>query len=428
MSDDRLQDIPSIKGALVQAKGLSLISAFLEGGRPLLRIFGIDVGGIDDFSAQIRKLTKDAAELAEVPDTFTDVFGERGWVVYDFLDLEAARRAISVAESAGVDAGEQILLDHYSSERIAWELRAMTGIQAFRPRMDLALLALKDFEAARYHASVPVVLALLDGMVSELGDRSFFSEGVDLGAYDSLAAHQRGLERLRNIFGKGRRTTVTEEISIPCRHGILHGRDLGYANRKVAVKSWVALFAAGDWARRVQSGRKNAPPEQPSVSIWREYVNLVELKEQRKRIARWKRRDLVQETDFPARGGPKDYEQGSPERALVEFLEFWKRRNYGRMSPFLYKERGIQPKRSAGRVRSDYSTRLLSKFEIVSVFDEAPAITSVVVRCWYESESEVSGDETLEFRMGSYDQADSPVCRGTESASWLVITWRHHKG
>ena len=44
--------------------------------------------------------------------------------------------------------------------------------------------------------------------------------------------------------------TRAEEIQIPYRHGIVHGMDLGYNNKYVAAKCWVAALPR-DWALKV---------------------------------------------------------------------------------------------------------------------------------------------------------------------------------
>src|SRR3970040_376253 len=128
--------------------------------------------------------------------------------------------------------------------------------EAFEPRRELTKLALDDYRVGRYHASIPVLLAQIDGLVSELHERQrgFFAEDADMQAWDSLAAHSKGLNQLSAIFRKGRRKTSTERIDIPYRHGILHGRDLGYANQIVAAKTWAALFAVREWALKVERG------------------------------------------------------------------------------------------------------------------------------------------------------------------------------
>lgn len=135
-------------------------------------------------------------------------------------------------------AAEAYLVDYFNADEIHRQLRLLNGVGAFRSRMRLAQLAADDHAAGRYHASVPVVLALIDGLVSEVNEnqRGFFAADVDLRAWDSIAAHDKGLNAIARIFQKTQRKTTTEPISVPYRHGILHGRDLGYDNQLVATK------------------------------------------------------------------------------------------------------------------------------------------------------------------------------------------------
>lgn len=44
-----------------------------------------------------------------------------------------------------------------------------------------------------------------------------------------------------------RARTFATEIGVPYRHGIVHGKDLGYANKRVSAKSLAALLALGSW-------------------------------------------------------------------------------------------------------------------------------------------------------------------------------------
>ncbi len=78
----------------------------------------------------------------------------------------------------------------------------MKDIEEFRPRMTLAQKALNDYREGRYHACVPVVLALMDGMVNELNlkanmkKKGLSAEDVNLEAWNSVSAHSNGLGRL----------------------------------------------------------------------------------------------------------------------------------------------------------------------------------------------------------------------------------------
>src|SRR3954454_2591156 len=78
------------------------------------------------------------------------------------------------------------------------------------------------------------------------------SERADLTAWDSVEGHPTALPALKNVMCTPRQKRRTESLRVPHRHGILHGRDLGFANQLVAAKCWGALFALGEWARKVE--------------------------------------------------------------------------------------------------------------------------------------------------------------------------------
>jgi hypothetical protein len=126
--------------------------------------------------------------------------------------------------------------------------------------MTLAQKALTDYHEGRYHACVPVVLAMMDGMVNELylrakGKRKGLSaEGANHEAWNSVSAHSRGLGQLIPVLMKGRNKTITQQVDMPYWHGIMHGMDLGYDNKIVAAKTWAALFSLRDWAKRWKRG------------------------------------------------------------------------------------------------------------------------------------------------------------------------------
>lgn len=241
--------------------------------------------------------------------------------------------------------------------------------------MRLAELALIDYREERYHACVPVVLALLDGMVNELGNQDFFSQNVDLTAWDSIAACSSGINNLKALPFKPRKKTTEDPITLPYRNGILHGMDLGYDNQTVAAKAWAALFATADWARRIEQAKKEAPPPEPEPTL-REVAALVKQNEETKvRLEAWKPRE-PQSVFEPANIGPH-----SPEAALMDFLNGWKDKKYGVMAKQTHPFHGDRTMNAlAGEVRGYYKDIQLDVFEIEAVVDTAPAVAEVTVR------------------------------------------------
>jgi hypothetical protein len=165
-----------------------------------------------------------------------------------------------------------VLADHYNEKAIDFIFMHCEWSDAFVIRWDLAQAAKREYLAGRYDSGVPMQLMLLDGFVNDIAQMGFFTDRTDLTAWDSIAAHDSGLKRLAEIFGTKRTKTTKDSITIPYRNGILHGRDLGYANKTVAAKCWAALSAISDWAAALRDGRKQPKPKPPHPLLLRRLV------------------------------------------------------------------------------------------------------------------------------------------------------------
>lgn len=424
MSDPSIRDIPAIKKMLSDAKSMQAFKAISPLIVPLLRLVGTDVKEMQEALGAVNSLRLTAEELAAIPDRFNDLFGKRGWIMYDLMNLDVAKAAIAKAESGDLEGAETDLVNYYSADNVEWLLRTMMGVKAFRARMPLAEKAFDDYKEQRYHACVPLVLILLDGLVNAIHQkrRGFFAEDVDLRAWNSIAAHGKGLNALVKLFQTGRYTTTTEPLTIPYRNGILHGMDLGYDNRVVAAKCWAALFATRDWAMRAEQGLIDAPPEKPEKS-WREVLHQIkENQEDKKRLEAWRPRSLVVGADLPATGLPTEFKEQSPERTVVEFLTYWKARNYGRMAEYRLSMLKAPIKKMAGEVRDIYDSTRLDEFEIEQSEDESPAVTNVDVRLRY-FENETWVDRVVSIRVLAEDEGGNPTARGKPGARWRITNW-----
>lgn len=362
--------------------------------------------------------------LAELPDRFNQTFAERGWILYDFMNLEVAKTALAQAEAGDLDRAEMILVDYYDSTCIKQQLWCLKGVKAFQPRMRLALKAAEDYEQERYHACIPVVLALLDGFVSDVHEDKcgFFSDNVCLEAWDSIAAHNQGLGILTRVLGKGRRKTYIEQITVPYRHGIMHGRDLGYDNKLVAAKAWAALFATRDWAIRVERETSAPPVNQPRVTMSQLFKNIWEL-EQRKKTARdWGPRTIRPGYDVPTSGPPEAYEVGTPERILVEYLTWWKQLNYGNMSHILPNHPHETDASLPALVRGEFSDRRLQSYELSEIRDLGPGISEIIVNILYDRNGQ-QVRSTSQCRLLYEDIEGNLTVRGTMAGKWVLYNW-----
>jgi hypothetical protein len=267
-----------------------------------------------------------------------------------------------------------------------------------------------------------VVLALLDGFVNDLGERGFFADGVNLSAWDSIAAHDSGLAQLARIFQQGRRKTRAEQITVPYRHGILHGMDLGYDNQIVAAKCWAALFTAGDWAWKIERGQKEAPRPGSETTLLEAFQRLREVQVDRSLIEAWQPRDIKVGRDVPESADAGEYPEGTPERRLVEFLELWKARNFGGMTGYVWMNDRRQQStgKLAGEMREIYAGKPLLSYRLREVADEANAITVVKSLC---AIGQGGTEQPIEFRMLYEDEHGRSVVRGKPGGMWNIVNW-----
>jgi hypothetical protein len=423
-SDDRIRQIQSFDKPIRDARLLERLVKWGRRGRLLLKLLKIDPKVFDDASKQLPGLIKGMEELASIPDRFNDAFLARGWIMYESFNPEVALKALDRADTGDIEGGEQILVDHFSEEEIRFNLLRLKSISTFQPRSTLAEKALIDYAAGRYYASVMVVLSLTDGFANDVGRRvGFFAKDVDLWAWDSIAGHDRGLKSLAKVFGAPRGKTTAEVITIPFRHGIVHGRDLGYDNKAVAAKAWAALFATGDWASRITRGERDAPPAGPPPTLKELLQARERLDQETSLMASWKPRQIAIGSDVPATGLPADYGEGTPERAVMELLAFWKSGNYGEMVTYLsQRERRKKTKgRLAGEIREIYQEYSVADFRLESVTDHAPALAIVSTVCTVSSEDGQRREIKAGFRVIHEATDGNPVVAGAPGGDWRIL-------
>ena len=430
-----IRDIESIRTVLDDIEKFKAFKRVFPLFRPFLRWGGADVAKLEELLGSMEEIGYKMYEMTQVLDRFNEFFSDRGWISYETMNFEVTTSALSKAEAGDWDAAEAELVEHFSEEEVRRGLGKMNAVQAFRPRLPLAWKAMEDYAANRFHACVPVVLALLDGMVNEIHQkihgtrRGISAEGVDLHAWDSIAAHTTGLNRLVKIFQTGRRKTSSEAITLPYRNGIMHGIDLGYDNKIVAAKCWAALFATREWAIKAETGQHEAPPPKPAPTLEDSWNQLVEntrryreIQEANKRLEDWTRRRVQVGVDIPRNGELESYEFGTAERKLVEYLTYWSNQNYGYMARCIANFAGLAMTKAAAEVRKEFGGRQLFYFELVELYEETYAITVITVRLKFKW-NDVEFDVQHPFRMVLEGEDGRLVLPGVGPSEWKVINW-----
>lgn len=422
--DSSIQDIPSIRKIFQQYEDFEAITKIPKMSS-YLKHLGIDV----DLIGKQYLLMKEIAASIEI---FDDLFSSVGWIAYWDMDTNVLKGAVTKGNSGDIGGAQTDLVSHYNPERVIFELKRMGQIKAFEARMPLARKALTDYKEGRYHACVPIVLSLLDGMVNEVCQKAlnrrcgFFAENSDLIAWDSIAAHSKGLNQLARTFRSGRYTTTTDNIDIPYRNGILHGMDLGYDNKIVAAKTWAALFASGEWALKAEQGSLTPPKpetEKTSLELILETAQQYEqIKKENAQIAEWKPRSLKIGLDIPTMGNPDGYGIGTPERRFVEFLVYWKAKNYGYMAQCVPKKPGNNSKISPGDIKKRYDQNDLQSFELEGVCDTASVRSVIKAKLVYGWFGRII-EKPFDFILMNYDDSWKPAVRGTPGSNWYVYNW-----
>jgi len=426
MSEEEIKNSPSLKNLREDAEQFRNLRKAWPILKPFARLLGVDTTSIDESLDEAEKLAKQVDEMTAIPDRFNSMFSDRGWILFDSMELEVAQQAIEIAEKDGIDKADEFLVEHFSPHWVETHINWLKYVTGFQERFELAKVALEDYRAGRFYASILITLSLIDGWVSELNiidfhRHGFFSEKSQLVAWDSIAAHPKGLVKLQKVFGRSRMMTRTEEIRIPYRHGIMHGMDLGYNNKCVAAKCWAALFAVRDWAIKAVKDELSPPELEPGVekTLWESIESYRKIREETERLKQWQPRQVTVGESIPPTGQVQDYPPDTPEQKAVEFLNYWLKNNYGYMAKCYAPMLQMEPV----DVRERFQQWRLLEFELMEVNDITPAVADVKVKVKIKTKNDVSSS-IYEFRLVGSNKEGDLVYIQSDDTVWGITTWR----
>lgn len=379
----------------------------------------------------IKQMKKDLEKLSKLPDEFNSAFASNGWIAYESFNVNVMGKAIELHKQGKEKAAEDEIIAYYNTDNIRMMIvRRGSAVKAYKPRKQLALYALAEYEAERYYSCVPLLLMIIDGLVNDINKHAgFFSDNSDVTSWDSIAGHYTGLTQIKSIFYKTRRKTNTDEITMPYRNGILHGKDLNYNNIYVAAKCWGCLAAVLDWGKDIANGKKEAPPPEPPKSLTQsldELIDTVSTYEENKKnhqivnkkIDKWRARDISIHQENTKNISVSSLSEHSPERALVEFIDLWHKTNYGYMADYIYFDSKFEPKSNIIKtMRRIFENKNLLEYCIVKIEDKAPVISHVTLSVLIEYNQKHYNKE-IEFRM--IYEGDN-VIHGDEGGKWKLV-------
>lgn len=407
--NERIEDLPSRRAVSKQLASAQLLRGVADfalklgiGGEVARNL----VKGANEILAQ--------ADILSLPDRFNTAFSKHGWIATSSMPSNAARNALHHHDTGNDEAAEAAILTGLTSQVINSAIMKSKGLSQVRGRFYQLREALTLTEEERYWSAVPLILIACDGLASEKLGFSPFSKDEDLRLFDSIVGHPTALPVLFCQARTSIQKSSDETLSFPLRHGILHGRALGYANRLVCFKAWMLLIAVVDWAadKESEDARCKADETQQSTS-WGELATT---------CAKNRSNDLAIRS-FEARHwlGPfnQDLAEDEPPVVFRNFLSGWNTGNYGSMAKCtLYVMRETSIKKAAGELRSLYDGIKLTSFEILSVTQttvcRAEARVRMSGRNWIR---EINGEfRVMAFRL----QEDGHPALPSDSGTWQI--------
>lgn len=191
------------------------------------------------------------------------LFAPLGWAMcgrwHQDGTLRVLRRAAQGAGSDDIDdaiaevwnSDNQVLLRHAAAPIRRWSNSHFPFKQVLWDRVTLIEKAIEHHRAGAYEASIPIILAQIDGMSRDLTGQSFFSK-ANADPYlddETLAGMEENLPVVRRVFSEDVRESGS--FGYVSRHGVMHGRDLGYATRVNSTKTIVLVSALAEYFPRI---------------------------------------------------------------------------------------------------------------------------------------------------------------------------------
>jgi hypothetical protein len=232
----------------------------------LLRAAGVDANVIDEAKRLSAEGIRSLTGLNERASFLSSI----GWPLFELSIADEYNAAAALVAEGKPEEAEALLVEAWNGDtgltflkmavHRVWTLYDVEGpeYEIARERALLIDEALSLHKEGRYAAVIPIVLAQMDGIANDMSATSFFTRRNGQSAAQvtddtTMAGHPETLLALSQMMTEGCPTTGTSGRLL--RHGILHGRELGYGTRENSTKAFAALLALIVWAQPVARER-----------------------------------------------------------------------------------------------------------------------------------------------------------------------------
>ena len=285
---------------------------------------------------ELDRIKKNMSDLILTTEEYNDNFSDYGWIAYSLINVEFMKNANQIFKDNGIEKAEEFIADYYIKNSKNDKRFIQYSSNEFRRRANIIDEAFEAYQNKKYCSAVTLFLTIADGVINDFTkNKGFFTEGLNLDCWDCLVESDKGLKKIKDIYNLPRKKTNEEEITMPYRNGILHGRELNYGNKFVAGKCIVILLAISEWIKNKNTENKRREKYTSEVNLPKLTESLKKLQETentRKIINDWKSKDIVVGKDIPITGKKEDYTQYDFIYKLVETIEIWKSKNYGELA------------------------------------------------------------------------------------------------
>ena len=421
----RISDNPSYTELLNQVKGMKVLLNLL----PVRNT---------EWRHKLSDIERQIDEIRFTPEKFNQYYSELGWIAYESMNSDLMMNAVRLAEDNNRDDGEQLLLKYYTdNDSIKYLLTRLRNRSGFNKRYELLSKAYYDYRSGRYHSCIPVFLMIIDGVVDEVtkSNKGFFASDFNPTLWDSIVGHESGLSQIAKIYAKTRKKVNTDPITLPYRNGILHGKDINYDNNLVAAKCLSTIFAVGDWVEQYESGKhvKPEPPKTKSILQLLNELNETFAKAQKQHeenlkikneVEKWQPRQISEEYINNINLKKAPCISNSPEEKLAEFMEFFAKKNYGKMHDIVERHHDKAGKgQYIQKIKSFIDDLSLLDYTIVSIKDCTPAISEIEVTLNIIDKSDAEFSFTTKCRMIYQKNAQSAnvLVSGNPEGRWFIM-------
>lgn len=220
----------------------------------ILKMMAADKSVIDKLPKEVQAFKKQYEKLMKDAEHIANQLSPLGWIMFGAAHQENYKKAADLVQENKIEDAEEFLVTHWNENTLLkmsryqvislYSQAGMYELGEMRSRLIAKAVSLHEKE--EYAGSIPIILAQMEGIIIDMtGDKQklFYSPKNPEHLEDTvtLPGHHLGLKTLSKIMsGSMNGTKSTGKL---LRHGIMHGRELGYDTKLNSTKVLVALLA-----------------------------------------------------------------------------------------------------------------------------------------------------------------------------------------